>query len=172
MRKPAGLALLAIFICLAACTEEEPQPASANATGWCKQKWLPLTGRVVDRAGLIPPDGEARLSERLADLEAANGHQFVIVTIKSLQGLEVEDYTLCLGRHWGIGRRDVDDGVIMLVAPVERKARIEVGYGLESLLRDDEAARIMREIMVPAFAAGDYAGGIARGADAIIQEIR
>ena len=76
-----------------------------------------------------------------------------------------------LGRRWGIGRKDIDDGVLLIVAPNERKARIEVGYGLEKALRDEEAGRIMRDAILPAFRAGDLPKGIAAGVDGIVREI-
>src|SRR3546814_10027569 len=90
-----------------------------------------LTGRDVDAANLLPPQQEARLSDRLKTLEDRSKHQFVVVTVPSLGGHTIDDYGLHLGRTWGIGRKDYNDGVLLIVAPNERKVRIEVGYGLE-----------------------------------------
>lgn len=145
---------------------------SALADAGCQQTYLPLAGRVVDNANILPPDIEDRLTQKLAVLEQATKHQLVIATTGSLQGKRIEDYSLCLARHWGIGDKDANDGVVLLVAPAERRVRIEVGYGLEAQLRDEESARIMDEDMVPAFKAGDYPRGIEAGADAIANEIR
>lgn len=104
-------------------------------------------------------------------LEKATGHQFVVVTVTDLGGHRVEDYGLTLGRTWGIGRKGVNDGVLLIVAPNERKVRIEVGYGLEKALRNDEAASIIRTAILPAFRAGDLPRGIVAGVDAILLEI-
>lgn len=94
-----------------------------------------------------------------------------MVTVKSLGGHGIEDYSLGLFNGWGIGRKGVDDGVGLLVAPKERKVRIEVGYGLEKALTDQEAAAIIDKDILPHFKAGDMSGGIAAGSEAIIREI-
>ena len=130
-----------------------------------------LTGRVVDDADLLGPEQEARLAAQSAELEKATGHQLVVVTIPSLHGQDIATFGVDLGRRWGVGRKDVDDGVLLIVAPNERKARIEVGYGLEKALRDEEAGRILRDAILPAFRAGDMPKGIAAGVDGIISEI-
>jgi len=130
-----------------------------------------LTGRVVDDADLLAPEQEARLAAQSAELEKATGHQLVVVTIPSLHGQDIATFGVDLGRRWGVGRKDVDDGVLLIVAPNERKARIEVGYGLEKALRDEEAGRILRDAILPAFRAGDMPKGIAAGVDGIISEI-
>src|SRR5215510_9002444 len=90
-----------------------------------------LTGRVVDEAGILDPQTKAALEQKLADFEAKTTGQFVVVTLKSLQGTSIEDYGYQLGRAWGIGQKDKNSGVLLIVAPNERKVRIEVGYGLE-----------------------------------------
>jgi len=130
-----------------------------------------LTGRVVDTADLIPADAEAKLAGRLAAVEAQSKHQFVVVTVKSLGGHAIEDYGLTLGNHWGIGRKGVNDGVLLLVAPGERKVRIEVGYGLEKALTNAEAGRIISADILPRFKAGQMAQGIAAGSESVIREI-
>lgn len=159
----------AAALLLASCSTPSAQPAE---TQWCKQDWLKLTGRVVDEASILPPGTEDALTEKLAQLEEKTGHQFVIATTNSLQGQSIEDYSLCLARHWAIGRADFDDGVLFLVAPNERKARIDVGTGLEEVLRDEEAAAIMRELIIPAFAKGDFPLGVTAGSDAIVKELQ
>ena len=130
-----------------------------------------LTGRVVDDANLLAPEQEARLAAKSGELEKATGHQLVVVTLPSLHGQDIATFGVDLGRRWGIGRKDIDDGVLLIVAPNERKARIEVGYGLEEALRDEEAGRILRDAILPAFRAGDMPKGIAAGVDGIIREI-
>ena len=104
-------------------------------------------------------------------LEAATGRQFVVVTVTNLKGEDVAAYTRDLGNKWGIGHKDRDDGVILLVAPTERKARIAVGRGLENTLTDKTAEKIMQSIIIPKFRSGDLSGGIEAGADALIAEL-
>lgn len=130
-----------------------------------------LSGRVVDAAQLLPPASRAAINEKLAALETRTHHQFVVVTVLALGGHPIEDYGVRLGRTWGIGRKGINDGVLLIVAPQERKVRIEVGYGLEKALRDEEAKAIIDTAILPAFRAGDYPRGIAAGVDGIIREI-
>lgn len=130
-----------------------------------------LTGRVVDAADLLPGAQEAALAERLAAVEAKTKHQFVIVTVTSLGAHSIEDYGLALGNFWGIGRAEADDGVLLIVAPNERKTRIEVGHGLETALTDAEAAHIIETDILPQFRQGRIADGIVAGGTSIIREI-
>jgi len=128
-----------------------------------------LSGRVVDDAGLLPaPDREA-LTQSLADLEAKTKDQLVVVTLNSLQGTAIEDYGYQLGRKWGIGQKDKDSGVLLIVAAAEREVRIEVGYGLEGVLTDAATRVIIEGSILPRFKAGDFPGGIKAGAADIAQ---
>jgi uncharacterized protein len=127
-----------------------------------------LTGRVVDDAQIILPSTEQQLSTRSEALEKDTTDQLVIVTVPSLQGATIEQVGLALGRGWGVGRRDVDNGVILLVAPNDYKVRVEVGYGLERLLTDDRAGKIVRD-MVPLFRAHHSEEAISLGESEIIQ---
>jgi uncharacterized protein len=141
------------------------------------QSFPALSGRVVDAANLLPPEAEARIEGKLAALEAATGgkgqgRQLVVATVPSLDGLEIEDYGYRLGRAWGIGQKESDNGAILLVAPNERKTRIEVGYGLEPVLTDALSKLIVEERMIPKFRAGDFPGGIEDGVDTIAQVIQ
>ena len=95
----------------------------------------------------------------------------VIVTTPSLNGQKIEDFGVRLGRTWGIGRKGINDGVLLIVAPNEHKVRIEVGYGLEKTLSDPICAQIIRNEIIPRFHRGDIAGGIGAGALAIIDRI-
>lgn len=131
-----------------------------------------LTGRVVDEAEILSPQAEAQLTQLSADIEKAASDQFVIVTLKSLQGYEIEEYGYQLGRTWKIGQKDVDNGILLIVAPNERKVRIEVGYGLEGNMPDMLANRIIREKIIPALKAGDMEGGILAGAQAIDETLK
>jgi uncharacterized protein len=131
-----------------------------------------LTGRVVDQADLLTAADEAALTGRLEALQRASSRQLVVATVSSLQDLAIEDYGYQLGRAWNIGQRGANNGVILLVAPTERKARIEVGYGLEPILTDALSSQIIRDRMLPRFRANDYPGGINAGADAIIRQLQ
>jgi uncharacterized protein len=142
-------------------------PAAALAA----PKFPVLTGRVVDDAELLSPAAEAKLDAELAALERQTGHQLVVATLPSLQGYEIEDYGYQLLRTWGIGRKGEDDGVILIVAPKERKVRIEVGYGLEPVLTDALSSLIIQRAILPAFKAGNYEQGVVAGAEAIARQI-
>ena len=131
-----------------------------------------LSGRVVDQARLLSPDREAELDGTLAALERDTGNQVVVVTVNSLEGLEIEDYGYRLGRAWGIGRRDSNNGVLLIVAPEERRVRIEVGYGLEPVLTDALSALIIQNQILPSFRTGGYEAGITRGVAAIDTQLR
>jgi uncharacterized protein len=126
---------------------------------------------VVDQAGLLKPEQVYDIRTKSEALYARNGRSFVVVTVKSLDGLTIEDYGSRLGREWKLGDKDKDDGVILLVAPTERKVRIETGYGAEGFLPDILAGRIIRDSIVPKFKEGDLGGGIVAGANAVIQQM-
>jgi uncharacterized protein len=128
-----------------------------------------LTGRVVDDAGILDPAAKAAIERKLADFEAKTTGQLVVVTLKSLQGTSIEDYGYQLGRAWGIGQKEKNSGALLIVAPNERKVRIEVGYGLEGNLTDAVSKLIIENAILPRFRAGDFSGGITRGVDDIIQ---
>lgn len=132
------------------------------------QTFPALTGRVVDSADLLPPAEEAALTARLEALEAQSARQFVIATVPSLEGRTIEDYGYRLGREWGIGREGDDDGTILIVAPNERKVRIETGYGIRPVLTDAVSSVIIRNSILPAFKDGDYPRGIVEGSNQII----
>jgi uncharacterized protein len=128
-----------------------------------------LTGRVVDNADLLPPAEEARLSARLAALEKSTSDQLVVVTVPSLNGETIQAFGLRAGRGWGIGQEDLNNGVLLIVAPTERRVRIEVGTGLEKLLTDEKAWFIIRDQILPRFKEGDYEQGIGAGVDRLTQ---
>jgi uncharacterized protein len=128
-----------------------------------------LSGRVVDQANIIPATQRATLTEKLKAHEEKTSHQLVVVTLKTLDGYAIDDYGYQLGRHWGIGDKEKNNGTLLIVAPNERKVRIEVGYGLEGTLTDALASNIIQQIILPKFKQGDFAGGINSGATAIIE---
>jgi uncharacterized protein len=139
------------------------------ATGALALTFPTLTGRVVDEANVIDQPTRVALTQKLADLETKTGNQVVVVTLKSLQGTSIEDFGYQLGRAWGIGQKGKNNGALLIVAPNERKVRIEVGYGLEGTLTDALSKVIIESSIVPRFRANDIPGGISRGVDGIIQ---
>jgi uncharacterized protein len=136
------------------------------------QNFPQLSGRVVDAADILPPADEAALTQKLAALEQASSRQLVVATVPSLEGYPIEDYGYQLGRKWGIGQKGANNGMILLVAPNDRKVRIEVGYGLEPIMTDALSGEIISSQILPAFKRGDYPGGINAGADAIIAQLQ
>src|ERR1700731_3478240 len=124
-----------------------------------------LTGRVVDQAGVMSADSRSAVEAKLKDLEDKSGIQLVVATVKSLQGGDIETFANELFRTWKLGEAKKNNGVLLLVAPAERKVRIEVGYGLEGTVTDALAQVIIASAMVPSFKANDYPGGIERGVD-------
>ena len=127
-----------------------------------------LTGRIVDRANIIPTETHSAIEQKLADLEARSGIQLVVATVASLEGQEIEPYANELFRSWKLGEKTKNNGVLLLVAPNERRVRIEVGYGLEGTLTDALSKVIITNAIAPRFKAGDFSGGISRGVDDII----
>jgi uncharacterized protein len=127
-----------------------------------------LTGRVVDQANIIQPDTRAAIEQRSADLEEKSGIQLVVATVNSLEGQEIEPYANELFRKWALGEKKKNNGVLLLVAPNERRVRIEVGYGLEGTLTDALSKVIISNAMTPRFKAGNFSEGISRGVDDII----
>ena len=133
---------------------------------------LSRTHRPRGRRGRHSRCGDARASSKSSPpiSKPRSTDQLVVVTLKSLQGTSIEDYGYQLGRKWQIGQKDKNNGVLLIVAPNERKVRIEVGYGLEGDAdRRDLAAVIIQGSILPRFRAGDFAGGVTRGAEDIVQ---
>jgi uncharacterized protein len=128
----------------------------------------PLTGRIVDQANIIPQQTREALEHKLAELEQKSGIQLVVATVSSLEGQEIEPYANELFRFWKLGEKQKNNGVLLLVAPKERRVRVEVGYGLEGTLTDALSAVIIANAITPRFKTGDYGGGITRGVDDII----
>lgn len=130
-----------------------------------------LTGRVVDDAHILSEPTKSDLDQKLAELESKNSRQLVVVTLPSLQGYEISDYGYQLGRAWGIGQAKLNNGVLFIIAPTERKVRIEVGYGLEPILTDALSELIIQQAVLPRFRAGDFNGGAEAGVAALIQQL-
>ena len=128
----------------------------------------PLTGRIVDTAHLVTPDLAASLSQELAAHERRTGNQVAVLTLPSLQGEPLEEFSHRVATTWKLGQKGTDNGVLLLIAAQDRRIRIEVGYGLEGVLTDAVTSRIIRNEMVPRFRAGEYSQGIAAGLRAIL----
>lgn len=150
--------LLALLVLLAAI------PAGA-------QTFPAFTGLVMDAANVLPADRKAALETKLEAFQQKTGRQIVVATIADLQGYAIEDYGYRLGRAWSVGLKGMDNGAILIVAPAERKIRIEVGYGLEPVLTDAYSSVLINSVIVPRFKAGDMVGGIEAGADALIEQL-
>jgi uncharacterized protein len=127
-----------------------------------------LTSRVVDQANIIQVATRNAIEQKLADLEAKSGIQLVVATVTSLEGQEIEPYANQLFRNWRLGEKTKNNAVLLLVAPNERRVRIEVGYGLEGTLTDALSKVIITNAITPRFKAGDFSGGISRGVDDIV----
>jgi uncharacterized protein len=131
------------------------------------QTFPALSGRVVDAAHVLAPGVPESLAAQLRVLESRTSHQLVVATVPSLEGRSVEDYANGLFRAWRLGRKDQNDGVLLLVAPTERKLRIEVGYGLEGVLPDAIAKVIVEVFMVPHLRAGRIDAAVTAGVEQI-----
>ena len=127
-----------------------------------------LSGRVVDAANLLKPEERAGIEQKLKAHEDKTTDQLVVATVPSLQGLTIEEYANRLFRQWQLGDKAKNNGVLFLVAPTERKARLEVGYGLEGALTDALSKVIIATAVAPRFKQNDFAGGINAGVDAVL----
>jgi len=135
----------------------------------CALTFPAFTGLVVDQANIIPADRKAALTQKLEAFQQKTHRQLVVATVSSLEGDDIADYGYQLGRAWGVGLKDANNGAILLIAPNERKMRVEVGYGLEGVLTDAYSSVVVNSKLRPAFRAGDMPGGIDAGTDAIIE---
>lgn len=143
----------------------------AGAPAYADPTFPALTGRVVDAANIIPDAQEAALDAKLKALQDNSTRQLVVATIPNLEGYDIADYGYRLGRAWGIGQKAENNGTLLIVAPNERRVRIEVGYGLEPILTDAFSSVVINTQIVPKFKAGDFPGGIEAGVDALVQQL-
>jgi uncharacterized protein len=161
MRHASAIAVCAFLFCF------------ALAAGPARAQSFPERGRaaVVDAAGVIPDEAEAALDARIVAWNRRTGHQLAVATVPDLEGRTIREYAVGLLRHWGLGGAQSNDGVLVLLAPAEREVRVEVGYGLESVLTDLEASRIIRETIRPALASDEIAQGLDAGVGRIMATI-
>jgi uncharacterized protein len=132
----------------------------------------PLRGRVNDYAGVMSPEQIQSLESQLAQFEQETGHQVAVLTTPTLDGEDIEGFSIRVAENWKIGKKGFDNGIILVVAVKDRRLRLEVGYGLEGVLPDAVANQIISEYIVPRFRAQDYAGGIITGIDAVLKVIK
>jgi uncharacterized protein len=132
----------------------------------------PLRGRVNDYAGVMNQDQARSLESQLAQFEQDTGHQVAVLTIPTLDGEDIEGFSIRVAENWKIGKKGFDDGVILVVAIKDRKLRFEVGYGVEGVLPDAITKHITSNYIVPRFRSQDYAGGIISGIDTVLKVIK
>jgi len=135
----------------------------AGAVAQAEPNFPILTSRITDQAGLLSADDYTAIQAELAALEQKSTDQVAVVTVKSLEGYPIEDYGYQLGRKWGIGQKGKDNGILLIVAPNERKVRIEVGRGLEPVMTDAMSNLIVQNAILPEFRRGDFSAGIRAG---------
>ncbi|PJE50779.1 MAG: hypothetical protein COV29_03555 [Candidatus Yanofskybacteria bacterium CG10_big_fil_rev_8_21_14_0_10_36_16] len=155
MKKILQLFVLSFFILSLGYSQEFPEPQ----------------GYVNDFADILSPNIEKTLAKTLSDYEKETAIELTVVTVDSLEGLAVEDYTIRLANKWGVGKKDKDNGIVFLIAPNERRMRIEVGYGLEPDLTDGAAGRIMDSFVIPSFKNNHYENGVVSGVAGIIDHL-
>ncbi len=131
-----------------------------------------LSGRVVDQAGVLSPVVRSDVAAQAKELEEKSGIQLVVATVSSLQGADIETYANQLFRAWQLGQAQKNNGILLLVAPNERKVRIEVGYGLEGTLTDALASTIIAGAIIPHFKRADFSGGVEAGVHGIVSVLR
>ncbi|TXM90450.1 YgcG family protein [Methylobacterium sp. WL116] len=161
MRRGA-LRAFPLVLALVACAGLWTVAAAAELT------FPKLTGRVVDAAGILTPEQRGTLEAKLKAYEDKTSDQVVVATVPNLQGTTIEDYANRLFREWKIGQAKTNNGALLIVAPTERKVRIEVGYGLEGALTDALSRVIIASAITPRFKDGDFAGGITAGIDGML----
>jgi len=130
-----------------------------------------LTARVTDQTGTLNPDQQAALEQRLQGFEQTKGSQIAVLVVPTTGPETIEQYSLRVVEAWKLGRKKVDDGILLIVAKDDRTLRIEVGYGLEGVLPDAIAKRIIEETIIPQFRAGSFAEGIQAGVEQIISVV-
>jgi len=123
----------------------------------------PLTARVTDLTGTLSPSQRDALEQELRAFETRKGSQIAVLIVPTTQPEAIEQYSLRVAETWKLGRKGIDDGALLLVAKDDRALRIEVGYGLEGVIPDAVANRVIDEIIVPFFKQGDFYGGIQAG---------
>src|SRR6185295_4767664 len=149
----AALALAAALLCGLAPPREQPVPRN---DGW-----------VTDLAGMLGAEDERQLEALMESYQTGSGYDIALLTVPDLQGEPIEDFARRVAREWKLGSKDKSEGALLVVSQGDRQLRIEVGRGLEGTLTDAVCARIIRDVITPSFQAGDFAGGLRRGLEAL-----
>lgn len=131
-----------------------------------------LAGRITDLAGILSSQESASLDRLLADYERETTHQLAVLTVPTLSGESIEAFSLRVTNAWGLGRKDVDNGILVVVAPVERKVRIELGLGFERYITNAQAGEIIRVQMAPRFRENEFAKGLDQGLRELMRQGR
>lgn len=152
---PALIAFAWIFACAAVVAADVPY----------------LSGRVVDNAEILKPQTRSVLTEKLKAHEQKTSNQIAVLTVPTIGDESIEEFATRVFESWKLGQKGKDNGVLLVIAPKDRKLRIEVGYGLEGTLTDVASSRIIRNVITPAFKAGDFDKGVTDGVDAIIGQL-
>lgn len=140
-------------------------------SAWAEVPVPALSKRVTDLTGTLTPDTITRLESTLAQFEQTKGSQISVLILPTTQPEDIAQFGIRLAEQWKIGRKGVDDGAILIVAKNDRKVRIEVGYGLEGVIPDAIAKRIIEEDITPRFKQGDFSGGVEAGASRMMRLI-
>jgi len=131
-----------------------------------------LRAHVTDLAGVLPGERAQRLEQVLAQFESETSHQIAVLTVPTTDGEPIESFALRVAEAWKLGRKGADNGILLVVAAKDRRARIEVGYGLEGVVPDAIGKRVIEDMMIPRFREGDMPGGIDAAADALMRAAR
>ena len=153
----SAVSRLVLVLCALICTQALAAPS-----------FPPLTGRVVDQAGLLSSQTRSDLERQLAEHEKATTEQVVVAILSSLQGYPIEEYGVQLARRWGIGQAKQNNGAVLIIVPSAREVRVEVGYGLEGRLTDALSHAIIQNEILPYFKQGNYEAGVVHGTQAIL----
>lgn len=170
-RVSPAAAALAIALLAGSCSQgppPDPAPATQTATGWVPA----LEGRVTDLTGTLAAPDRERLEAMLARYEDETTHQLAILLVPTLSGEAIEDFSLRVANAWGLGRKDVDNGILVTLSMGDRQARIELGYGMNRYISNEAAKAIIDQYMTPAFGRGDYVGGLEAGLNPLMNEGR
>jgi len=169
--KASALAL-AILLAAPGCSAKADVPAQSGDEVHASAVIPPKPeGPVLDQANILPAGEEKRLQDRLTRLWKDTGNAVVVVSVSSLGGQQIEDYARAVGNSWGIGDAQTHRGLLLLVAPADRRVRIEVACGLQSTVTDAIAQRIIDDRILPKYREGDLAGGTLAGVDALLERL-
>lgn len=168
---PALIPLVLLFLAGSFTASEASAAAAAAPTGTGLAPIPALTGHIVDKTGTLSPSEARGLEAELSAFEARKGSQVAVLIVPTTEPEDIAQYSIRVADRWKLGRKQVDDGAILLVAKDDRAMRIEVGYGLEGALTDAMSKRIIADIVTPYFQRGEFAAGIRAGTEAMTKVI-